>query len=175
MAAIFFAQSVPFHGYRKQHGAQVYDSSFSTEETNAEKSNHLPKVQKPWLPSDYLLGSTEMLRRDQRARDSLQGWGPFIWEKPETTHTQPPSNLPWLPKPFNPAGTGIDKLERLVPGNHNRKHPQKVLSLLPGLLEAKETRKEGPFDKEALTPGDLEQGFMDVDKEAVLGRHRDTS
>lgn len=62
-----------------------------------------------------------------------------------------------------------------MPGNHNRKHPQKVLSLLPGLLEAKETRKEGPFDKEALTPGDLEQGFMDVDKEAVLGRHRDTS
>ena len=47
MAAIFFAQSVPFHGYGKQHGAQVYGSSFSTEETSSEKSNHLPKVQKP--------------------------------------------------------------------------------------------------------------------------------
>lgn len=62
-----------------------------------------------------------------------------------------------------------------MPGNHNRNHPQRVLALLPGLLEAKETRKEGPFDKEALTPGELEQGFMDVDKEAGLGRHRDTS
>ena len=175
IAAIFFAQSVPFHGYRKQRGTQVYDSSFSTEETSSEKSNHLPKVQKPWLSSDYLLGSTEMLRRDQRTTDSLQGWGPFIWEKPEATHTQPASNPPWLPKPFNPAGTGIDKLEHLVPGNHNWNHPQKVLSLLPGLPEAKEIRKEGSFDKEALTPGDLEQGFMNEDKEAGLGRHRDTS
>lgn len=45
-------------------------------------------------------------------------------------------------------------------------------SLPPGLLGAKETRTEGPFEKEGLRPGGLEQGFLSVTREVILGRHR---
>lgn len=42
-------------------------------------------------------------------------------------------------------------------------------SLPPSLLGAKETRKERPFEKEVLSSGGLEQGFMSVTRKVILG------
>lgn len=176
-AALFFACSIPPRSHKKQHGAEIYHSSFSAEETTSERSDHLPRVHKTWISSDHTVDSTAMLRRDQRARDSLRS------EAPSSERSQRP-----LTPGHPPICLGFPKhstLLALVWANRSvwcqeitteTIHRKFYLCCLPpGLLGAKETRKEGPFDKEALTPGGLEQGFMNVDEEVVLGGHRDTS
>lgn len=96
----------------------------------------------------------------EQPRDSLQGCGPFIWERPDTTQIRSSSNRPWLTLVSGQSG-GIWSQEIATETIHS--------SLPHGLLGATETRK-GPCEKEALRPGDLEQGSMSVTREVILGQ-----
>ena len=132
----------------------------------AERSNSLPQLKRMCISSSHIAHSMGVPRSSQGAKGPPPRMGPLLLSEADTTQIQSSSNVPWLSKPPNPTDTCAGKWGHLVPGNHNRNTDS---SLPPGLLGAKETRKEGQFGKEALSPGGLEQGLMIMTRKVILG------
>ena len=130
-AAVLFACSIPLHSHKKQHGAEIYHSSFSAEETSSERSNPLPRVHKTWISSDHTVDSTAILRRDQRARDSLQSEAPSSERSQRPLTPRHPPICLGFPNHSTLLALVWANGSGLVPGNYNGNHPQKVLSLFP--------------------------------------------
>lgn len=169
IAADFFTRRVPLHGHKKQHKQRFIIPNFQ-------------------MRKGALRSQTTCLRSKGFGSPVIT-W-PTLWSAKEQLEGQgtaskdvaPLSERGQIPLKSSPLQTCLCFPGHLIllilvwanGGIWSQEITTETIqsSLPPGLLGAKETRTEGPFEKEGLRPGGLEQGFLSVTREVILGRHR---